>query len=176
MGADGRSLPGTRNPIASLFQSQSRRVSRSRLRRGFFPFPPSVQVSRSLKIVRVAKEGRGSRPGKLPSICDPFASRERSAKEKKKREEIGEKKEQPARRALQGVALVRYYVASPPARRKPLTRAPVNQPFPSTIHANPRSPRGTLGTRYPATRVFRRLLGKERNQRVSSRDSVDRQR
>lgn len=45
MGADGRSLPGTWNPIASLSQSQSRRVSRSRLRRGFLPFPPSVQVS-----------------------------------------------------------------------------------------------------------------------------------
>lgn len=87
MGADGRSLPGTWNPIASLSQSQSRRVSRSRLRRGFLPFPPSVQVSRSLKIVRVTKEGRGPRPGTLPSICDPSAPLERSEKKKEKKKQ-----------------------------------------------------------------------------------------
>lgn len=160
MGADGRSLPGTWNPIAFPPQSQSRRVSRSRLRRGSLSHFLSlsllpVQVSLSLKIVRVVKEGGGPRPRNtaidLRSVRSARKRRkgrkERKRQKKSEREREKKRESNPRGARYRGLPSSDNTLRGPPARRKPLTPAPVNQPFPHhpcecTIVA--RNPRHTL--------------------------------
>jgi len=107
---------------------------------------PSFRAS--ITVIKNHSRREGGKGATTPKHCHRSTIRPLREKEKRrkrgKKEDI-KKKRAPARRGCyRGLPSSDNTLRGPPALRKPLTRAPINQPFSPTIHTNPRSSRGTL--------------------------------